>query len=332
MREMTVINSKNYFDKIKNYKKIILFGCGGKGRQAIGILERLGVNISAACDNNIQLWGKEFLPNIYIKSLDEIADEISIQDSCFLITSSIMYAIEIEKSIQEKCFGVDVYHLCNPFKVEQTLITDAELQFNLDKLNLQYDFLEDEMSRRILAATVDSKVTGNMLPLLEYTSGRSIDTFFDSEFIPINENNVYLDVGAYTGDTIQSFLMFSGGKYSKIIGIEADKGNFSSLCKFVKYGRVPNIDVYNVGLWDREENRFFFTNDKNDSINYDSPNLFLRVDELADNLSLNQMNGKLKEDIIHLTTLDEITKNISPTIIKINALAADNHIISGGGK
>lgn len=124
--------------------------------------------------------------------------------------------------------------------------------------------------------------------------------------------------------------MFSRGMYKQIVAFEADKGNYASLQKFKQFSRVPNLEIYNIGLWNNEEDRVLYTNDRNDEINYDSPNLFQNVDMMADNLSLNQINGNLISEVIHLKTLDQITQEISPNIIKINALAADRQIVMGG--
>lgn len=332
MNEFELINSTEYFDQIRNYKNIILFGCGGKGRQAIKILNDLGVRVSVACDNNSELHGKLFVNNILIKSLDEILKDIEINDTCIIITCSIDYAVEINNMLMEKCPNISIYHMCNPFKIEQILLSSQDIISNWDLLARQYDWLGDEESKNIFIDTLNSKITGNMLPLLKYTLGKDIYTFFDDEFITVDENSVYMDVGAYTGDTVASFLMFSRGIYKQIVAFEADKGNYASLQKFKQFSRVPNIDIYNIGLWNNEEDKLFYTNDKNDEINYDSPNLFQNVNMMADNLSLNRINGNLIDEVIHLKTLDGIAQDMSPNIIKVNALAADRQIIMGGKK
>ena len=223
--------------------------------------------------------------------------------------------------------------MCNPFKVGNELITDKEIKDNWSGLEQQYNWLGDIESRNIFMDTVNSKITGNMLPLIKYTVGDPIYTFFDSQFIDCNiGNNTYMDIGAYTGDTIESFILFIRGKYERVIGIEADKGNFEALSKFVKYSRVPNVEILNIGLWNKVEEREFYTNSINDKVNYDSPNLFQNIDSIADNRSITQVDSKYVHQKIQLSTIDEITKGYSPNIIKVNALAADSQIIEGGSK
>lgn len=269
---------------------------------------------------------------MYIQLLDAVLTDVKNSNACVLLTCSINYAVEIEQELKVKCPDIPVYHLCNPFKIEQTLVSSAEVETNQELLAAQYTWLGDEESRDIFTDTLNSKITGNMLPLLKYSTGNAIYTFFDDQFIPIAEDNVYMDIGAYTGDTIASFMIYSRGRYERIVGFEADKENYAFLQEFVQFSRVPNVDIYNIGLRSYEEEREFYTSNRNDEINYDSPNLFQNVDKIADNLSLNKMDGNLACEVIHLKTLDEITQEISPDIIKVNALAADRQIIMGGEK
>ena len=194
MKESDLIDSIEYFAQIKNYKNIILFGCGGKGRQAIKILNNLGIHISAACDNSTELQGKLFVDNVPIKSLDEILKEIEINDTCIIITCSINYTVEINKILMERCPNIPIYHMCNPFKIEQTLISSQDIRLNKNLLVMQYDWLGDEESKKIFIDTLNSKITGNMLPLLKYTLGKELYTFFDDEFITVDENSIYMDV------------------------------------------------------------------------------------------------------------------------------------------
>lgn len=183
MDEIRLIDSIEYFDQIRKYKNIILFGCGGKGRQAIKILNNIGIRITAACDNDVKLQGQVFFDNILIQSLDECLNEITTGDVCILITCSINYAVEINEMLSHKCPGIPIYHLCNPFKIEQTLISSQEIALNKEVLVRQYSWLGDDESRNIFIDTLNSKITGNMLPLLKYSVGNPIYTFFDEEFI-----------------------------------------------------------------------------------------------------------------------------------------------------
>lgn len=328
MNQLECINPDGYFNQIKQYKNIILFGCGGKGRQAISILENQGIKLTAVCDNNINLFGKEFIQGLYIKSLEEVLE--NLKSFCIIITASMKNAMEIYDDLIQKYGKIPIYHLCSPFKVENVILPASDLQVHFDALLYNYEHLEDETSKCIYLDTLHWKFTGDMLPLRKYPLQDSVYSFFDDEFITVTENTTYVDIGAYTGDSIESFLLFGRGIFKKVIGIEADYGNYQALKKFVKYSRVKNIQTHHIALWSRQEDKIFYTNSNNLEINFDSPNFFETVDKIADNCSLEEMRGQQQEKLMHTVTLDDLLKNEIPSIIKINALSADRHIILGG--
>ena len=328
MTDLVLTNADQYFDKIRNHKNIILFGCGGKGRGAMPILKEHGIKIAAVCDNNQALWGTKFLDEYVVRGFDsEIA---ALEDCCVIITTGIIYATEIQRKILKSYPQIPIYHLSAPFKVESGLLPESELRTRRSELAEAYGLLQDDESRNIFLDTLNWKLTGNMLPLNQYALGYEAYSFFDEAFIHTDEQSVYVDVGAYTGDTIACFLMFSRGKFKKIIGVEADHGNYSALSQMVRFSKVEHIETYNLGLWSQEEKKIFYTNSANETIHFGSPNLFQSVDVVADNDSLERMKDKLTEDVLSLKTLDSLLKNEVPTIIKINALAADRKIILGG--
>ena len=56
----------------------------------------------------------------------------------------------------------------------------------------------------------------------------------------------YVDCGAYDGDTVEKFIDWSGGNYSKIFAVEADPVNFAALEKFIseKNYKAGNLNKF----------------------------------------------------------------------------------------
>lgn len=328
MGKFTVVNVDEYFDELRKYKNVILFGCGGKGREAVPILEKHGIKITAACDNNKNLWGHKFLDKFVIQEFSPAV--AMLEGCCVIITCAIKGATEIYNKLTSDYSNIPIYHLCSPFKVENCLLSEDEFVKREFELLSSYNLLQDDESKKIFCDTLNWKLTGNMFPLNRYPLGYEAYSFFDEAFIHTDEQSVYVDVGAYTGDTIACFLMFSRGKFKKIIGVEADYGNYNALKQMVQFSRVGHIEIYNLALWSREEKKTLYTNSANETIHFDAPNLFQSVDVVADNRSLELMKDKLEESILYVKTLDGLLKDNIPTVMKINALAADREIILGG--
>ena len=330
MHKLNLINVEKYFGEMASYESLILFGCGQKGKQAMKILKEKGICITSACDNNASLWGKKFADGLIVQSFEAAIK--NKKNFCVVISCSINNALEINAFIKSFDEEIPVYNLSNPFKVENDLLEldNYELQ---KKVYGNCDLLEDKESRAVYIDTINWKLTGNMFEMQKYDCGDGTFTFFDSEFVHVDKKTVYVDVGAYTGDSIASFLMFSGGKYKKIIGFEADEGNFRALNDFIKFGKIKNIESYNATLWDREEEKLLYTTSSNENIHYDCPNLFESADKIADKNMLASIydKGDLKAETVHVNTLDNVLKNEIPSIIKINAMAADYNILLGGG-
>ena len=69
---MNLINMKKYFEEIRAYKNVVLFGCDEKGREAMKLLQEHGIQVAVACDNNEALWGKRFASNMMIQSFEDV--------------------------------------------------------------------------------------------------------------------------------------------------------------------------------------------------------------------------------------------------------------------
>ena len=81
--------------------------------------------------------------------------------------------------------------------------------------------------------------------ILEVIKERLFDEYFDMDILDTDRMGVYIDGGAFTGDTIEMFFQYFNNK--KIIGYEITEKVFRSLQKNVlKYG--SDVEVKNVGL------------------------------------------------------------------------------------
>jgi len=75
-------------------------------------------------------------------------------------------------------------------------------------------------------------------------SGQVIDSdsqYFPTDLFRLSDSEVFIDCGAYDGDTITEFRQASGDRFDKIIAFEPDVENFASLTTAV--GGHPRISV-----------------------------------------------------------------------------------------
>ena len=104
--------------------------------------------------------------------------------------------------------------------------------------------LADELSKKVYENVLKFYYTGDITLLDEITTDKN--EAFDN-ILKLGKNEVYVDLGAYNGDTIDEFLHYSGGNYRKIIAFEPNSKNFSKLKAHC--GDLENIDMWELGAY-----------------------------------------------------------------------------------
>lgn len=70
------------------------------------------------------------------------------------------------------------------------------------------------------------------------------------------DTEVFVDAGAYNGDSINDFLAWGGNKHYKIYAIEP----LSDMCEEIRNKNIPNVEVINCAAWNRKEMLYFSSN------------------------------------------------------------------------
>ena len=115
---------------------------------------------------------------------------------------------------------------------------------NAEKIQLVYDSLADDYSRKVYANIINFKISGKIEYLSAVTSSKA-DIYH--KIIKPTHAEVYVDLGAYNGDTIRELLEFTNGTYHSIYALEPDKKNFKKLAKFVD--GMKHVYAYNAAAW-----------------------------------------------------------------------------------
>ena len=93
-----------------------------------------------------------------------------------------------------------------------------EIRANWNKYKWLVQLFEDQQSQKVLYNMLQAKITMDVSKIEEVFSTESI--YFDKNIFGTLENEVYIDCGAYTGDSILKFITQCPW-YKKIIAIEA---------------------------------------------------------------------------------------------------------------
>lgn len=125
------------------------------------------------------------------------------------------------------------------------------LDENIKRFEEAYGMLGDDFSRRTFCDMVDYKISGK--PEYLFDCECSVDSVY-SEVLSLTEHEAYVDVGAYTGDTVREFIGYAGG-YDYIYAIEPDQKNFAKLLKNTQ--AYDRIDCFHLAAHEKQGNLGF---------------------------------------------------------------------------
>ncbi len=113
-----------------------------------------------------------------------------------------------------------------------------------EEIQQVYDMLADPFSQKVYANIINFKISGKIPYLMEVTTSKE-DIY--RNIIKLTQNETYVDLGAYNGDTIEEVLFHTKGKYVRMYGVEPDKKNFKKLRKCT--AELPYVSIYNAVAW-----------------------------------------------------------------------------------
>ncbi len=162
-------------------------------------------------------------------------------------------------------FGIDdnlLEQLKNSKKINKIFLVDGgvcfltnfkygHIKLHNDEFTRTFDLLEDELSKNIMVGFINSRISGYSCDIRQYTIDES---YFPKGVVSLENNEVFLDCGAFDGDTIEIFkeqMKLANKTYNKIYGFEPDKENFKKL----KENNINDKKVLplNVGVFDKED-------------------------------------------------------------------------------
>jgi FkbM family methyltransferase len=92
-----------------------------------------------------------------------------------------------------------------------------------DQVRAAFDLLADDRSRREFVEQLRWRVAGDPAGLSAAEDLR--DQYFPGDLFALVDDEVFVDGGAYDGDTLAVFAERSGGRFSRYLAIEADPAN-----------------------------------------------------------------------------------------------------------
>lgn len=237
-------------------KSLVLFGAGGLGRKTLAGLRRLGVEPRAFADNNPSLWGKD-VDGIKVLPLPEAAKQFG-QNAAFVVT---IWKGEAEDTMPERCqelISLDCSKVI-PFSFLYWKYPDIFLPhyaFDLphkvyqeaDKIRKVFSLWADDASQREYLAQLRWRMLmdfNSLPPPVKH------EIYFPTDLVTLMPGEVFVDCGAYDGDTVRNLLDRGETYIEKIIAFEPDPTNFQKLQQYTsKLSQNINdkLDLYQLAV------------------------------------------------------------------------------------
>lgn len=233
--------------KIKEKKKpVILFGAGGTGEFYLANLKKYNIQAPVFfCDNDSNKWNTT-VGGIKVISFSELKERYF--ESYIIITS--MYYKELIEQLKESNLVENLVGDIAYARITATFLNYYNtIQSNIQKFETVYEMLADEYSKKIFYDRINCCITSSTDYLIPLKSKDS--QYFEKDIITLSKEEVFIDGGAYIGDTVDEILIQTKGEFEEIYSFEPETSKHKEF-EF-KFKSDPRIKLVRKGLWDKEE-------------------------------------------------------------------------------
>lgn len=217
---------------------IAVYGTGNGADRVFEEFERLGIEVSAVAASEGFVRKRTFR-GFEVKSVSQLENEIGDFVIALAFASPLPEVIENIKnlSLRHKVImpSVPVY--------DSEIFNKDFLKLHLAEIEKAYSLLADEKSKKVFENIIRFQITG----ILDYCFECETEKQEAYKILDLSDNESFLDLGAYRGDTVDEFLHYVNN-YEKIVAVEPDKRTYKKLeshCESLKNCTPLNFAIWN---------------------------------------------------------------------------------------
>ncbi len=216
---------------------VAVYGTGNGADRVFDEFEKLGIKVSAVVASDGFVRSRSF-HGFEVKSISQAEAEMGDFVIALCFASPLPQVIENIKEISKKhkviMPSVPVYG--------DNIFNKDFLKANLPAIENAYSLLADTKSKKVFENIIRFQITGDLNFCFSCETPK--DEAF--EILGLGEDESFLDLGAYRGDTVEEFLNHTRS-YRKIVAVEPDKRTFKKLqtnCESIKKFTALNYAVW----------------------------------------------------------------------------------------
>lgn len=217
-------------------KPIFLYGTGNGADKILNELENREIPVAGVYASD------GFVRDRYFRGFKVTSFEEA--QKCGDIISLVSFGTQLSEvinNIKRVASLSETYAPDVPVVADNQVFDSEYVKSHREELERAYLLLADDFSKKVFKNIVLYKLTGRIDYLFECESEKS-EAY---KLLNLGKSEIYIDLGAYNGDTVLEFVKNTGG-YKKIIAAEPDKKNFRKLS--VNTENLKNIEIYNKAV------------------------------------------------------------------------------------
>ncbi len=241
------IKEKNVWDSLKETDlPIILYGMGNGADMVIDKMAEIGLKPDGIFASDEFVRGHSFRGYRVMKY-----SEVCEKYADFVIV--MCFAVHDEQTLERVRRMSEEHTLYAPNVpiVDDGVFTREFIEEHDAEFDRAYSLLSDDFSRKSYIDILNFKVSGKVSYL--FGCQKEKDEIY-SGYLHLSDCEIFMDLGAYDGDTVREFLS-AVNDYRKIIAVEADAKNYKKLT--ANTAEIKRIETYNLAAWDRRETLHF---------------------------------------------------------------------------
>lgn len=310
MKKMCIrMNLEGYKKFLSKYAEFIIWGSGTAGKEILSFLQDCQPQAKVFfTDSNSDFWGKE-RHGCMVLALNEVKKIMNEHANSMILIGSkanveIMSQIN-RLGIDEKRVDENALGIVRNFYERDAL---AAITQNWAAIEKAYQLLADEKSKDVYEKVIRYRCTGD-ISLLEGISSKEIYQYFEPGLIYLDDSELFVDCGAYDGDTLQRFLELTDAKFSGYYLYEPDESVYKRLRQAVVTIGKSNIYISSTGCWSEKAELHF----------QKSGTWSSRIDPDGDS-------------VIQVDSLDHLLSTQVPTFIKMDIEGAELEALKGASE
>ena len=237
----------NYLSQTE--KPIVMYGMGDGAVKIMNVFEKYGIKPAEFMASDEFVRGHSFM-GYTVKKLSEIEEQY---DDFIIIVCFGSSLPSVMNKLYDLAERHELYAPDVPV-IGEGLFDEEYLIENQEKLAVVRSMLEDETSRNTFDCLVRFRLTGDISYLRACEAPKS-EAY---DLLRIGKKEAYVDLGAYTGDTVEEFLKLTGNSFESIYALEPDERNFLKMKKRL-FGLGDKVFFpFNALVWDEDTTLDFY--------------------------------------------------------------------------